>query len=80
MANAATHWPDPEIPDNDPEGMRVPPWVKYPNLPKASIGWQMGMGEEYWDNFRDWWSRQLRETQLLLRTDILNRWIGKVST
>lgn len=30
-----------------------PPWVKYPEIPRYSIGWRMGDGEEF---LLDWWS------------------------
>lgn len=34
----------------------VPPWVKYPIIPAKSIGWRMGVPEEYLSEFRVWWS------------------------
>jgi hypothetical protein len=52
-------FPDPPISDFDDEGMMVPPWAKYPNLPRRSIGWTMGVGEEYLGNFRAWCSSHL---------------------
>ena len=36
-----------------------PPWVKYPNLPRTSMGWRMGAGEEYREEFDGWWVEQL---------------------
>lgn len=36
-------------------GTLVPPWAKYPEIPRGSIGWRMGMGEWYLDMFRRWW-------------------------
>ncbi|MDJ0612666.1 MAG: NADAR family protein [Rhizobiaceae bacterium] len=30
----------------------VPPWEKYPEIPRGSIGWRMGYGEDY---FLMWW-------------------------
>jgi hypothetical protein len=42
----------------DRAGLMIPPWVKYPAIPRASIGWRLGEGEDYWDEFRAWWSRQ----------------------
>jgi hypothetical protein len=47
-------FPDPPIPDFDDEGMMVPPWIKFPNIPRRSIGWRMGVGEQYRDSFRAW--------------------------
>ena len=40
------------------EGLMVPPWIEYPAMPRTSIGWRMGYGEEYWDEFRAWWLAQ----------------------
>jgi len=37
-------FPDPEIPSIDAGGLMIPPWIKYPNLPKGSVGWRMGVG------------------------------------
>ncbi len=37
-------WPDPPIPDLDSDGHMHPPWIKFPNLPRRSSGWRMGMG------------------------------------
>lgn len=48
-------FPDPEVPDIDNEELMVPPWVKYPNLPLGSIGWRMGVGEDYWYKFIGWY-------------------------
>lgn len=65
--NTVGPWPDPEIPSMDEEGLMRPPWVKYPNLPRASSGWRMGIGEAYRDDFRSWWSRQLHATCLRVK-------------
>ena len=51
-------FPDPPVPEFDAAGLMVPPWVKYPAIPRASIGWRMGEGEGYWDDFRAWWESQ----------------------
>ncbi len=32
----------------------IPPWIKYPNIPIGSIGWNMGIGEAYIDEFLKW--------------------------
>ena len=61
-------WPDPPIPDLDSDGHMHPPWIKFPNLPRRSSGWRMGMGEAYRDNFDAWWSRRPRTVRLSLRT------------
>jgi hypothetical protein len=57
-------FPDPPIPDLDESGLMVPPWVKYPNLPRLSMGWRMGAGESYIMDFGVWWSRQAREVRV----------------
>lgn len=33
-----------------------PPWRKYPDIPAGSIGWRMGSGEEYYNEFYRWFS------------------------
>ena len=38
-------------------GTLVPPWIKYPEIPRRSIGWRMGSGEWYLDLWRYWWER-----------------------
>ena len=63
-------WPDPEIPSFDESGVMVPPWLKYPNLPKESMGWRMGQGEAYLDNFRKWYFSNAREK----RVEIMNKY------
>ena len=32
----------------------LPPWLQYPDIPLGSIGWRMGLGEDYWYRFVDW--------------------------
>ena len=48
-------FPSPEIPAFDSVGRLVPPWIKYPNLRRGSMGWRMGMCESFLDKFRPWW-------------------------
>ena len=31
-----------------------PPWLKYPHIPAASIGWRMDGGEDYLARFDEW--------------------------
>jgi hypothetical protein len=33
----------------------IPPWQKYPEIPRFSIGWRMGGGEDYFRQFRTWY-------------------------
>lgn len=53
---------DPPVPDMEADGLMVPPWIKFPNIPRGSIGWRMGMGEDYRDRFQIWYTKQLRDT------------------
>lgn len=32
-----------------------PPWVEFPLIPRGSVGWRMGIGEQYWIKFDRWW-------------------------
>lgn len=57
-------WPDPEISTFDPNGIMVPPWVKYPNLPKGSMGWRMGQGEWYIEDFYRWYYSNPRKRRV----------------
>ena len=41
----------------------LPPWRKYPNIPLGSIGWRMGLGEDYWIEFEDWFKHQPMDQQ-----------------
>jgi hypothetical protein len=33
-----------------------PPWKKFPDIAAGSIGWRMGAGEGYYDQFYRWFS------------------------
>jgi ribA/ribD-fused uncharacterized protein len=35
----------------------VPPWVKYPEILRYSIGWRMGYGESYIIDFNEWYEK-----------------------
>lgn len=67
-AECSGPWPDPPVPDFDSGGLMNPPWIKFPNLPPASMGWRMGQGEAYLDDFAVWMSRQTRTTRLAVRS------------
>lgn len=69
MSRTVAPFPDPPIPDIDSAGLRVPPWIKYPNIPLGSIGWRMGTGEDYWYSFRDWWLLQPGAVRLQVKTN-----------
>lgn len=60
----------------------LPPWLKYPDIPKFSIGWRMGGGESYlmiWEA----WAKKLDQSQLLAYFDrykpIPVNWLNWVS-
>jgi hypothetical protein len=57
-------FPNPKIPSFDEEGLPVPPWVKYPNIPLGSIGWRMGLGEDYLSKFASLYCAQKRQAQV----------------
>ena len=44
-------------------GTLIPPWAKYPNIPRRSIGWRMGGGEWYRWMWHRWWERQTAEVK-----------------
>jgi hypothetical protein len=67
QSDVAGPWPDPPIPDLDSEGIMHPPWAKYPNLPRSSMGWRMGAGESYLESFDTWWSQQSSPVRLAAR-------------
>jgi hypothetical protein len=68
MKTFAEPFPDPEIPSTNAHGQMIPPWIKYPNIPRQSVGWRMGLGEQYLAEFESWWNKQLRSTHLELRS------------
>lgn len=41
-------------PAEDAEKM-IPPWQKYPEIPRFSIGWRMGNGESHYVRFYRWY-------------------------
>lgn len=47
-----------------------PPWIKFPDIPRMSIGWRMGAGEDYKHDFYAWF-RSLTPEQ---RADVRVRW------
>lgn len=32
----------------------IPPWERYPEIPRFSVGWRMGYGESYYNAFYRW--------------------------
>jgi hypothetical protein len=63
----AAAFPNPEIPSFDEQGLMRPPWQKFPNIPHGSIGWRMGAGESYSDDFREWLESQPESIKSLMR-------------
>lgn len=57
----------------------MPPlWIKYPNIPRYSIGWRMGYGEDYACNFSVWFGK-LTDSQKLEYIKMFpepKRWVG----
>jgi hypothetical protein len=47
-----------------PDGNLLPPWQRYPDIPRYSIGWRMGYGESY---IKAWikWSVEFTQEQML---------------
>lgn len=39
----------------------APPWLMYPHLKKQSMGWRMGYGEGYINDFEDWYGKLGKE-------------------
>ena len=66
-SNTVGPWPEPPIPEFDSEKLMVPPWFKFPNLPRGSMGWRMGIGEEYKDKFSNWLMAQTGAIKLRIR-------------
>jgi len=52
-------------------GTLVPLWVKYPQIPRYSIGWRMGGGEWYAWMFNHWWAELDEATRAAYRA----RWV-----
>lgn len=42
----------------------LPPWQRYPTIPRYSIGWRMGGGESYLMVFWHWYERLSRDEKL----------------
>jgi ribA/ribD-fused uncharacterized protein len=41
---------------NTIDGLMPPPWLMFPHIRKFSIGWRMGYGESYKDEFNSWFT------------------------
>lgn len=40
-----------------------PPWVKFPDYHRISMGWRMGPGEDYMKDFCSWFNEQSPDKQ-----------------
>ncbi|WP_172249411.1 hypothetical protein [Novosphingobium sp. SG707] len=47
----------------------IPPWTAHPDIHAGSIGWRMGRGEDYLDQFNQWFSRKHVEAKRRYATD-----------
>ena len=54
---AAERVSEPALPFDD-RGLARPPWEALPDIPRYSIGWRMGGGEDYWLAFHEWFRVQ----------------------
>jgi hypothetical protein len=63
MANLVGQPPELEVPTRDSDGLMVPPWIRFPDLPATPVGWWRG-DQSYRADFREWWDRQTPETRL----------------
>ena len=72
-------FPDPPVPDMDADGLMVPPWIKFPNIRRGSIGLRMGMGEDYRVRFRVLYTKQLRDNHNGCGSSIPSQRIGRAS-
>lgn len=62
----------------DQEYSYLPPWKTYPDLDRYSLGWRMGEGEAYVDEFRIFWESLTEFDQRLYQTRYLatGEWEG----
>ena len=51
----------------DTEGLFAPPWEAIPEIPRGSIGWRMGDGDEYMHFWHTWYAELSAEKRALLR-------------
>jgi hypothetical protein len=66
MENVVRQHPEPQTPVVEADGLMVPPWVKFPDIPTTPVGWWRG-DQAYRADFREWWDGQTPETQLRLQ-------------
>lgn len=54
----------------------APLWIKYPEISESSIGWRMGYGEAYAEEFYDWFYALSKEKRKNLKKSFLSRFCG----
>lgn len=47
----------------------IPPWTAHSDIHAGSIGWRMGRGEDYLDQFNQWFARKHVEAKRRYATD-----------
>lgn len=54
------------------------PWLKFPDIPRFSIYWRMGTGEEYYIEFYQWFSDMKYKEQMLFMSENIEpeEWAG----
>ncbi|MBI5953408.1 MAG: hypothetical protein HY865_17280 [Chloroflexi bacterium] len=65
-----------------PQGDLLPPWIRYPQIPRYSIGWRMGGGESYmwaWDSWVEDMKQEQRVEYFKRYLPIPFRWIDWVA-
>jgi hypothetical protein len=65
-----------------PQGDLLPVWMRYPQIPRYSIGWRMGAGESYmwaWDAWADRMERGQLVEYFKRYMPIPNDWIDWVA-
>lgn len=69
--------------DDFKEGTKLdPPWIMFPHIPRGSIGWRMGPGEDYWHGFRKWYRNLSPEKQAAYAAGFPEegKWVGYYQT
>jgi hypothetical protein len=58
------------------------PWTVFSEIPASSIGWRMGPGEDYYDQFYRWYSNLPAREQddYALRNPVPTDWVDLYQT
>ena len=49
--------------EDERQATKLPLWLAFPEIPRYSIGWRMGVGEDYAMEFGEWWETLSAEAQ-----------------